>query len=578
VARSETENHGKHIDERPDGVMNSASPRPVVIVGMHRSGTSMVAKLLQQAGLHLGDESVLMPPAEENSEGFYEHLGFVSLNDEVLNAAGAGWDCPPPPGVDWTGATFDAFRGEARSLAAPLATAGAWGWKDPRTSLTLPFWESAIGPLRTVVVVRNPLEVVTSLHRRNGFSPALGLTLWRTYMERILADTSAEHRMVTHYDAYFLHPEQEIARVLDFSGLDRPVDPATLRATTAPALRHHQRTILDLDASGFPTEAIALYRCLCREAGWWEGTTAPDVPVAESPEGSTPAAPSIARGIGRVDLVRVENEALRRNNSDFTAALAARELRVTELEIALATHEATRAELDGKIAERDSRLIERNALIARRDHAIAEGQQHLAHATAEVSRLQDEIAKLTDRLADSERARTVSVIHERELRSMLTGLQAIQMGRDAEIMGTLGAVLSRHAPGAPASIYHRRLLGEVRRFVDEHIPVDAPTLVATYGDGAMLVLGDRPTGPFPRAASGTVADYTDPSDAEAVAQLEELREGGAAYLVVPSPSLPWLSGLPGLELYLQQRCTPVARERGIGAIFALGRQSDDVPA
>ena len=48
------------------------------------------------------------------------------------------------------------------------------GLEGPRTSLTLPFWRSALGPLRTIVVVRNPLEVVTSLHRRNGFSSALG--------------------------------------------------------------------------------------------------------------------------------------------------------------------------------------------------------------------------------------------------------------------------------------------------------------------------------------------------------------------------------------------------------------------
>src|SRR5215203_6517803 len=75
--------------------------RPVAVVGMHRSGTSMVAKLLQQAGLNLGDEADLMPPAAENPEGFYEHLEFGRLNDEVLNVAGAAWDCPPLAGFDW---------------------------------------------------------------------------------------------------------------------------------------------------------------------------------------------------------------------------------------------------------------------------------------------------------------------------------------------------------------------------------------------------------------------------------------------------------------------------------------------
>src|ERR671910_2640298 len=91
--------------------------RPVAVVGMHRSGTSMVAKLLQQAGLNLGDEADLMPPAAENPEGFYEHLEFVRLNDEVLNVAGAGWDCPPTAGVDWDDVALDPFRTRARRLA-----------------------------------------------------------------------------------------------------------------------------------------------------------------------------------------------------------------------------------------------------------------------------------------------------------------------------------------------------------------------------------------------------------------------------------------------------------------------------
>ena len=79
-------------------------------------------------------------------------------------------------------------------------------------------------PCETVVVVRNPLEVVTSLHRRNGFSTALGLTLWQIYAERVLEDTSPDERLVTHFDSYFLEPDREITRMLDFLGLDRDQD------------------------------------------------------------------------------------------------------------------------------------------------------------------------------------------------------------------------------------------------------------------------------------------------------------------------------------------------------------------
>src|SRR5215213_8831935 len=274
------------------GANKSPQSRPVAIVGMHRSGTSMVAKLLQQAGLNLGDEGDLMPPAAENPEGFYEHLGFVRLNDEVLNVAGAGWDCPPAAGFDWDDEALDPFRARARHIAAPLQERLPWGWKDPRTSLTLPFWRGAFGPLRTIVVVRNPLEVVTSLHRRNAFSTALGLTLWQIYLERVLEQSSPDERLVTHYDSYFLEPDREIARVLHYLGLDLSQDLQALKTGAIPELRHHRKTVSDLYEHEFPIDVIDLYLRLCREAGWVEGNTEAgvfnSVPLAATAKASAP--------------------------------------------------------------------------------------------------------------------------------------------------------------------------------------------------------------------------------------------------------------------------------------------------
>src|SRR5215216_1678286 len=491
------------------GVEQGPLSRPVAIVGMHRSGTSMVAKLLQQAGLYLGDEADLMPPAAENPEGFYEHLEFVRLNDEVLNVAGAGWDCPPIAEFDWDDEVLDPFRERARRLAAPLQERVPWGWKDPRTSLTLPFWRGALGPVQVIAVVRNPLEVVTSPHRRHSFSTALGSTLWQIYAERVLRDTSRDERLVTHYDSYFLDPDREIARVLQFVALHQDQDLQGLKTAAIPALRHHRKTVRDLEEHGFPVEVIDLYLRLCREAGWLEADTEAAGSNPMTPVATRRKRPSIARSIGHVDLLRVENELLKRTNADFSAALADREARIAELETALQNHEALRAELDGKIAERDSRLIERNALIARRDHTINMQRQQLADAEAELDRHRGELASLTERLAERERDLQIAEIRERDLRSMLTDLQAVQLHRDSEIMATLGAVLSRYVPNAPASIYHRKLVGQVRQFVESHVPSGARILVTTYGDEAMLLLGDRATESFPRSARGVTADYTD---------------------------------------------------------------------
>ncbi|MFN8676657.1 MAG: sulfotransferase [Thermomicrobiales bacterium] len=545
---------------------------PIAIVGMHRSGTSMVAKLLSQAGLYLGPEDSLMPPASENPEGFFEHLDFVSLNDEVLNEAGAGWDCPPPGTTNWSDPAFDRHRERARALAAPLAAQGVWGWKDPRSSLTLPFWESALGPVRTVLVVRNPLEVVTSLHRRNGFSIALSLTLWQIYAERVLASTSPERRMVTHFDAWFVNPAVEARRLIDLLGLpgwnaegDGP-DPNM-------GLRHHRQTLTDLRTAGFPEVTIETYRALCQEAGWWEGHDTQPAVVA-SPETDS----SVVQGLGRVDLLRVENESLRRNVADFTVALAGRDARISELEAALRMHEASRSELEAFLRERDGRLRERNAVLQIRDAAIAERDQHAAARDAQIANLRADLTAASERVGELERSLEVGKLHEREMRRTLDGLQQVQYQRDAEIMATLGSVLSRHAPGAPASIYHRKLVTQVRDLVAQHVPSGSRVLVATNGDDAFLQLGDRQAEVFPKPSSHVSADYTDTSDEAAIAQLGELRADGAAFLVVPSPALPWLANHPALEHYLTEHLSLIMRERGVVAIYALRPGTAQIPA
>ncbi|HEX3619390.1 MAG TPA: hypothetical protein VHU16_03370, partial [Candidatus Udaeobacter sp.] len=164
---------------------NSAASQTVIcIAGAHRSGTSMVTRLLHRCGLELGPESDLMPPQADNPEGFWEHLGFVALNEELLNELGGAWDLPPKADENSTHARLDPLRMKARLLIERFDSAKVWGWKDPRNSLTLPFWQDLLQGLKTLIVVRNPLEVAYSMRERNGTSFSLGLRLWEIYNRR----------------------------------------------------------------------------------------------------------------------------------------------------------------------------------------------------------------------------------------------------------------------------------------------------------------------------------------------------------------------------------------------------------
>ena len=160
------------------------SRRAVVVLGMHRSGTSAVAGCLHRLGVDFGPR--LMPATEDNARGYFEHVDIVNLHDRLLLALGGGWDETRPflprewPAVD---PLTDPYRTELfRLLQRDLSAAPLWGLKDPRLCRLLPWWEPVWAATDTwplfVIVRRPPSEVAASLARREGFSPAKSYLLW----------------------------------------------------------------------------------------------------------------------------------------------------------------------------------------------------------------------------------------------------------------------------------------------------------------------------------------------------------------------------------------------------------------
>ena len=250
------------------GLTTEADGRwPVCIAGMHRSGTSLVARMLNLLGLDLGDSADLMPPQPDNPEGFWEHLHFSQINESLLSEAGGDWDCPPAS-VEYSALPgFSKIRDQADLLLHAFEGREPWGWKDPRSSLTLGFWLTMIPNLLVVVCVRNPLEVALSLNRRNTHSYALGLTLWTIYNRRILEATQRHQRLVTSYEACLNNPRAEARRITQFLGI--AATPATIENACSAgraSLRHHSFSLHDLARAGVSNAVIELYQTLCEEA------------------------------------------------------------------------------------------------------------------------------------------------------------------------------------------------------------------------------------------------------------------------------------------------------------------------
>ena len=395
----------------------------------------MLAKLLHNCGLYLGPENQLMPAQADNPDGFWEHLGFVALNDEVLNKLGGAWDLPPKPNENFKHPRLNPLRMKARLLIEGFASASAWGWKDPRNSLTLPFWQGLLPKLKTVIIVRNPLEVAYSMRERNGTSYSFGLRLWEIYNRRVIETASRQERFVTHYDLFFEDAASELRRIARFVGLpDADVTNAAALVTTQR--RHIHFTIEQLIDARVSAEVIELYRALAAEAGQVASASA-----RKGKKGRIAKAQQTARS-GETDLlhgavnrlnafVPEDNAEIQQLRERLAQTQARHKTEIEELSAHLARTEVrhkieiaeTTARHQIEVEQLSEHLSDRMLGVARLERQLKAESKQLSeyklqvvrqeqHYTAEVQRLRDRITQI-NRLLHS---RSVSLAeHERHI-------------------------------------------------------------------------------------------------------------------------------------------------------------------
>ena len=179
--------------------------RCICVLGMHRSGTSCLTGIMQGLGVELGEVFTANP---FNKRGNRENARIMQLNDEILEFNGGAWDKPVQVQA-WN----DAHRRERDAIVREIQDRAGqfWGFKDPRTLLTLPFWlEAGIDPL-FIATLRQPLRVALSLHDRNKMPLEQGLQLWQAYNQRLLALWTARPFPLIDFD---LEPVPYLAAVV----------------------------------------------------------------------------------------------------------------------------------------------------------------------------------------------------------------------------------------------------------------------------------------------------------------------------------------------------------------------------
>jgi len=555
---------------------------PVAIAGMHRSGTSMVAKALHLAGLFLGEEADLVDPTPDNPDGYWENARFVAVNDEILAALGGGWDNPPPvPRRFEEDVRLRGLRRRAKRLADEFRTKDPWGWKDPRNSLTVPLWLQLVPELKVVVCLRNPLAVALSLHQRY-FSYSTALELWETYNRRVLESVESDRLLVTDYGAWISRPAAEIRRTMSFLGL--PTTRASVeRASRAvkPDLHHNRFTERDLIDLELAPELVELYVWLRREARSRKGSR----PRSES----LPPARKRQSSGAIVDIRRLDAEHHRRRAERLDEQLAKRDAALKKVMEVEKEERLRRVELSSNWAA----LLERVQEL--------EDSERWRTLTDRVNRLEDPQrwslpTKRLDRLAADQRE-LLSMLEElreasQEISRRVEGLQATAV-HGVEESHAAQTRLMRAAESLQGSVYnlqagrshgeqpldsdYRQLVRRIQEVVRKEIPFDSTVIVISKGDETLIDLYARQGWHFPRNEEGRWAGYHPKSSLAAVAHLESLRAAGGDYFLLPDTALWWLDEYSGLRRRLEQRYRVASRMDGTCLIFSL-REGPDTGA
>ena len=430
----------------------------VFILGMHRSGTSALARVLNLMGLYFGGENVGTGRSSENVKGFWERRDVRDLNDAILAAAGADWDVVSDLDLDGLASESRAgYVSAAADIVLNLDAHRPWFVKEPRLCVLFPIWQEVLEIPFAIHIHRNPLAVARSLQRRNGIPIAAGLALWEYYNVRALNATEGVPRHVLGYEDLLRTPDavlqplhETLTRAGDYA-LRRPSQ-RELSTFLDPVLHHQRADDDELSTCATPSQ-IALYEYLKGAAT----TAPPHAPPAD-------CLATLREHESGVDLGdrtrRAEHGRERRAESNLELQLAIRSVElkhaVSAKDEAIARGSALERRLQGSEEQR-SRLT---ADLAVANERIATGrrqQQHQERRVTELQKAGEQLRQQRDRLqrdvitANSEldqtrKARDASDRASAQLRRERQELQrkGVELRRECEVLTGQRRALRKH--------------------------------------------------------------------------------------------------------------------------------------
>ena len=234
--------------------MIDSEGRVIVMLGMHNSGTSLLAKVARQIGVDLGPDALTREQAINTAiYDYWENARITEMQERILLGLDRHWrsgtGALPIPASAWAHPLVSEAR-EALSayVSGQLARSpGLWGFKDPRTARLLPLWRKVLAAVGAeplfLVSVRAPGQTVASFAAKAGVPPAWAEALWMRHYLEILEGTEGAPRCFVDYEEWFTEPQNVVERLSTFLGKGSAADAAALVDASLPRFQDRRAPV-----------------------------------------------------------------------------------------------------------------------------------------------------------------------------------------------------------------------------------------------------------------------------------------------------------------------------------------------
>ncbi|MBE9186785.1 sulfotransferase [Microcoleus sp. LEGE 07076] len=367
-----------------------------IITGMHRSGTSLTASILQSAGIHIGRN--LLGADHVNIKGHWENIDFYEFHMNILDSQGlssAGWTLQDNLEIK------EEFIDRAKQIIENNALSSVWGWKEPRTTLFLDFWAKLLPKARFLLIYRSPWEVADSLYRRKDelfqSQPELAIKYWQHYNQKILNFYNQEQnrcllanvKTIIQYQAAYIDTINHKFNVDLSHPAPTAYDPSMLK--TEVSSNSQQPTVIDYY---FP-ETIELYQEL--EGRAWHPEQTPDFSWQELLK------PSLYRTWAFQDWANLRR--LEQDNKSLKTQLHAQEPELQESQSRQTELEQTKAQLktaENLLEQSQFQLHETESVLEKSQTQLQQTESVLQQSHAQLNHTRKELEQTTTQLGQAQ--------------------------------------------------------------------------------------------------------------------------------------------------------------------------------